>query len=124
MRRHPEIGYEMLRDITFLEPALPIVRHHHERWDGTGYPDRLTGEEIPVGARLFAVVDAYDAMTEDRPYRRGMSHEAAMQRLWNDAGKHFDPAMVAGFAEMMARRRPTVPPAAVARRSATVSHAV
>ena len=69
MRTHPEVGERILRPIQSLQPILPIVRHHHERWDGTGYPDRLIGRAIPLGARIVAVCDAYRAMTEDRPYR-------------------------------------------------------
>jgi putative nucleotidyltransferase with HDIG domain len=97
MRQHPEIGYRMLRTVAFLEGALPLVLHHHERWDGSGYPAGLRGEDIPLHARLFAVIDAYDAMTSDRPYRAGMSHHVAIQRLRQGAGGHFDPAMVAAL---------------------------
>jgi HD-GYP domain-containing protein (c-di-GMP phosphodiesterase class II) len=104
MRRHPVIGYNMLRSTSFLDPSLPIVRHHHERWDGTGYPDGLRGEAIPLPARLFAVVDAYDAITADRPYRRGAPHSAAIETILRDAGTHFDPHMAAAFAEMMRER--------------------
>lgn len=104
MCRHPVIGYDMLRAILFLDPALAIVRHHHERWDGTGYPDRLQGEEIPESARLFAVVDAYDAITADRPYRRGSPHSMAIEIILRDAGTHFDPGMATAFAEMMQER--------------------
>jgi putative nucleotidyltransferase with HDIG domain len=107
MRRHPEIGYQMLRDIEFLQAALPVVRHHHERWDGTGYPARLEGEDIPLWARMFAIIDAYDALTSDRPYRSASSHEEAMERIWADAGKHFDPALVQAFDHLMADRTPT-----------------
>jgi HD-GYP domain-containing protein (c-di-GMP phosphodiesterase class II) len=105
MRRHPEIGYYMLRDIAFLESALPLILHHHERWDGTGYPYGLKGEAIPLSARLFAVVDAYDAITSNRPYREAASHEEAMGKLWDGAGTHFDPAMVLAFSQMMENRR-------------------
>jgi putative nucleotidyltransferase with HDIG domain len=104
MCRHPVIGYDMLRSISFLDPALAIVRHHHERWDGTGYPDRLAGEDIPESARLFAVVDAYDAITADRPYRRGSPHSIAIEIILHDAGTHFDPSMAAAFADMMQER--------------------
>jgi len=102
MRRHPEIGYALLRDVPFLTPALPLVRHHHERWDGSGYPARLCGEDIPFEARLFAVIDAYDALTSDRPYRAAMSHDDAIAILHRDSGSHFDPAMVEAFETMMA----------------------
>lgn len=107
MRRHPEIGYNLLRNIRFLERTLPVVLYHHERWDGRGYPNRLSGVAIPLFARLFAVIDAYDAITSDRPYRAGASHEAAMEQLHQSAGSHFDPTMVAAFADMMEQRRKT-----------------
>ena len=94
MRTHPEIGESMLRGIDFLAPALPIVRHHHERWDGNGYPDGLVGSEIPVGARIVAVCDAFDAMTSDRPYRPAMSIDAACDELTRNAGTQFDPTCV------------------------------
>jgi HD-GYP domain-containing protein (c-di-GMP phosphodiesterase class II) len=91
MRAHPEIGERMLQGIEFLRPAMPVIRHHHERWDGMGYPDRLEAEDIPLAARIVAVCDAYDAMTTDRPYRKGMSHEAACEELIKCAGKQHDP---------------------------------
>jgi putative nucleotidyltransferase with HDIG domain len=97
MRRHPEIGARLIRDIAFLQGAIPIVRHHHERWDGAGYPDGLRGVEIPLGARIFAVVDAFDAMTFDRPYSRAVSFGAARAELRRSAGAHFDPAVVEAF---------------------------
>jgi HD-GYP domain-containing protein (c-di-GMP phosphodiesterase class II) len=92
MRSHPEIGERMLGGIDFLVPALPIIRHHHERWDGTGYPDGLLGEGIPIGARIVSVCDAFDAMTSDRPYRRALSRVAACDELLRAAGRQFDPA--------------------------------
>ena len=94
MRTHPEIGEKMLQSIDFLAPALPIVRHHHERWDGTGYPDKLAGEEIPIGARIVAVCDSFDAMTSDRPYRAAMSVDEACEELQRHAGTQFDPKCV------------------------------
>src|SRR5206468_10140998 len=98
MRRHPEIGKRLLERIPFLHGAIPIVYHHHERWDGTGYPLGLRGEVIPLGARIFAVADALDAMTFDRPYSRAISFDAARQEVHRCAGTHFDPAVVATFA--------------------------
>ena len=86
MRTHPEIGKRVIENIPFLRGAVPIVYHHHEKWDGTGYPRGLKGEEIPLGARIFAVVDAFDAMTFDRPYsqghllRRGQGRDQALRR--------------------------------------------
>jgi len=104
MRQHPTIGFHMLENIAFLENTLPVVLHHHERWDGSGYPDGLAGEDIPLFARLFAVIDAYDALTSDRPYRAGAPHHVAIQKLCAGAGTHFDPAMVTAFADMMQHR--------------------
>lgn len=94
MRKHPEVGARMIRDIPYLAPAVPLVKHHHERWDGNGYPDGLQGETIPVGARLLAVADAFDAMTSDRPYRKALTGEAAYDEIIQGSGKQFDPGMV------------------------------
>ena len=97
MRQHPEIGRRVIEKIPFLRGAIPIVYHHHERWDGTGYPLALRGEAIPLGARIFAVADALDAMTFDRPYSRAISFEAACREIRRCAGTHFDPAVVETF---------------------------
>jgi response regulator RpfG family c-di-GMP phosphodiesterase len=97
MRTHPEIGRKMLERIPFLRGAVPVVYHHHERWDGTGYPGGLKGAEIPIGARVFAVADAFDAMTVDRPYSRAISMDAAREEIRRSAGSHFDPAVVEAF---------------------------
>lgn len=94
MRRHPVIGYEIVRNTEFLAEAAQIVRHHHERWDGKGYPDGLAGERIPLAARIFAVVDALDAMTTDRPYRPGAPLAQARAEIRERAGTQFDPAVV------------------------------
>lgn len=94
MRKHPEVGALMIRDIPYLAPAIPLVLHHHERWDGQGYPTELNGEEIPEGARLLAVADAFDAMTSDRPYRKAMSAEEAYEEIRYGSGKQFDPSIV------------------------------
>jgi putative nucleotidyltransferase with HDIG domain len=94
MRQHPSIGYEMLKGIEFLREATPIILHHHERFDGSGYPEGLRGEAIPLGARIFAIADAYDAITSDRPYRKGRSHEVAMAEIAAVAGSQFDPQVV------------------------------
>lgn len=94
MRQHPRIGYEMLRGIEFLKEATPIILYHHERWDGSGYPEGLSGEAIPLGARIFAVADAYDAITSDRPYRKGRSHEHAVAEIAAGAGRQFDAKVV------------------------------
>ena len=106
MRRHPEIGYGALlraealagvHDDEVLAAAKEIVRTHHERWDGTGYPRGLRGEAIPVSARLVALVDTYDAIVGARAYHPGSPHEEAVQAIVADSGAHFDPAVVAAF---------------------------
>jgi len=97
MRRHPEIGRRLIENIPFLKGAVPIVYCHHERWDGSGYPRGLKGDEIPLGARIFAVVDAFDAMTFDRPYSRAIPFDAARAEIRRCAGTHFDPAVVEAF---------------------------
>jgi len=91
MRRHPEIGVRVLSGVDFLEPALEVVMHHHERWDGRGYPTGLRGEEIPLAARIIAVCDSFDAMTSDRPYRKAMVVDLALNELASVAGTQLDP---------------------------------
>ncbi len=100
MRRHPLLGYEIVADIEALQHAAQIIHCHHERYDGRGYPRGLKGEEIPIGARIFAVVDSYDAMTSHRPYRRARSHEDAMEEIMRNAGTQFDPTAVQAFVEV------------------------
>jgi len=97
MRKHPTAGDEILRRVPFLRPASAIVRHHHERFDGTGYPDSLKAAEIPLGARLFAVADTLDAMTTDRAYRKGPGFEAARAEIQRCGGRQFDPHIVELF---------------------------
>jgi putative two-component system response regulator len=97
MREHPLHGQQILREIEFLEGAARVVAQHHERWDGSGYPFGLRGEEIDLNARIFSVADAFDAMISDRVYRRGRSYEAAAEELDNWSGKQFDPQVVAAF---------------------------
>ena len=97
MRRHPLFGEQMVGGIAFLEAAVPVVRHHHERYDGTGYPQRLAGDEIPMAARVFAVADTFDAMTSDRPYRAALSIEEARAEIRRCAGTQFDPTVVEAF---------------------------
>jgi putative two-component system response regulator len=94
MRKHPQLAYDMLFPIEYLRPALEIPLTHHEKWDGTGYPRGLKGEEIPIVARLFAVVDVWDALTSDRPYRPAWSQEEALIYIREQSGKHFDPQVV------------------------------
>lgn len=102
MRRHPALGYEMLRHIDFLSEARLIVLQHQERWDGTGYPSGLRGKEICVGARIFHIVDAYDAITSDRPYRGAQDHAAARAEIVRCAGVQFDPELVGVFCRVSA----------------------
>jgi ribonuclease P protein subunit RPR2 len=97
VRRHPVIGSEILRDVDFLGEGKLVVRHHHERWDGEGYPDGTSGEDIPVEARIVLVCDAFHAMTTDRPYRKRLGMDEAYRRLREGAGTQFDPAVVEVF---------------------------
>jgi len=101
MKRHSELGYEILNRIDFLQSAAEIVYSHHERYDGTGYPRGLKGDEIPFGARVFAVVDAYDAMTSRRPYRDPMSRDEALEEVMTNSGTQFDPDVVSAFLAMV-----------------------
>lgn len=101
MQRHPSIAAEMLKPISYLNPALPIPLHHHEKWDGSGYPDGLIGESIPLAARLFAFADVYDALTSDRPYRRAWLKKDALEHIRKHSGTHFDSAITPVFIEMM-----------------------
>jgi diguanylate cyclase (GGDEF)-like protein/putative nucleotidyltransferase with HDIG domain len=102
MRQHTTVAYEMLKPIEFLGPALDIPYCHHEKWDGNGYPRGLQGDEIPPVARLFAVIDVYDALTSDRPYRKSWSEEKVRTHLQEQAGTHFDPRAVKAFLNMLA----------------------
>jgi len=104
MRTHPEVGEQILRPIQSLRAILPIVRHHHERWDGTGYPDRLIGRAVPLGARIVAVCDAYRAMTEDRPYRAALGVAEARKELKLGAGTQFDEECVNALLRALDRR--------------------
>ncbi len=97
MRQHPVWAYEMLSSIRYLQPALDIPYCHHEKWDGTGYPRGLKGEEIPIAARIFAVADVWDAITSDRPYRKGWSEEEALKYIEQQSGIYFDPRVVQEF---------------------------
>jgi putative nucleotidyltransferase with HDIG domain len=100
MKRHPDHGARIIAQIPFLEDVSRIVRHHHERWDGAGYPDSLAGEAIPLGARIFAVADSFDAMTSDRPYRRAMSVADARSEVARCSGTQFDPQVADAFARI------------------------
>lgn len=104
MKRHPLYAFEMLKEIEFLRPALDIPLYHHERYDGKGYPKGLVGEEIPLGARIFAVVDAWDAMTNDRPYRKALRREEAIKEIKEGSGTYFDPKVVKAFLALLDQR--------------------
>ena len=97
MLHHPNNGAEMVRDIAYLQVAIPVIRYHHERWDGSGYPEGLVGEQIPIEARLIAVADVFDAMTTDRPYHSAETLETAYKYIYDMSGKHFDPLVVHAF---------------------------
>ena len=97
MKRHAPVGADILSVIDFPYPVVPIVRHHHENWDGTGYPDGLAGEQIPIGARIIAVVDCFDALTSDRPYRPRLEDAAALQVLVERKATMYDPRVVDAF---------------------------
>jgi putative nucleotidyltransferase with HDIG domain len=106
MKLHAPIGAEILSAIDFPYPVVPIVRHHHENWDGTGYPDRISGTDIPIGARILSVVDCFDALTSDRPYRRRMTDDAALAILHERRGTMYDPLVVDVFSEHYKRIMP------------------
>jgi len=101
MKKHPQIGYDILQNIEFLAPAAEIVLCHQERWEGNGYPNKLSGEEIPLGARIFAVVDTLDAMTSDRPYRKALTFETALKEIRSCAGTQFDPYVIDAFQSIL-----------------------
>jgi HD-GYP domain-containing protein (c-di-GMP phosphodiesterase class II) len=101
LRSHPVIGASIIENMEFLAGAVPLVRHHHERYDGEGYPDGLKGEEIPLGARIIAVADSFDAMTTDRPYRNALSREVALGTMISKAGTQFDARAIESFIELV-----------------------
>jgi putative nucleotidyltransferase with HDIG domain len=107
MKRHPQAGVELLADIDFPWDVRPMVRNHHERWDGKGYPDELAGESIPLSARILCIADVYDALTTDRAYRKGFDHDRAVQIMTeNNAQGHFDPTLFPLFLEWAAAHTP------------------
>ena len=101
IKEHPIISAQVVKNFPTFGIGHDIIKHHHERYDGTGYPDGLAGEEIPLGARIIAVADTYDAIISDRPYRAGLSREVALQRIIEQKGKQFDPQVVDAFLEVM-----------------------
>jgi HD-GYP domain-containing protein (c-di-GMP phosphodiesterase class II) len=107
MRLHPQFAYDLLVPIISLHPAIDIPFCHHEKWDGSGYPQGLRGEKIPLSARIFAVVDVWDALTSDRPQRKAWPEAQAMNYLIEQAGRHFDPAVVDTFLKPEVRKKLT-----------------
>jgi putative nucleotidyltransferase with HDIG domain len=107
MQRHPVYAYELLSPIAFLKPALDIPYCHHEKWDGTGYPRGLKGEQIPLAARIFTVVDVWDALCSDRPYRQGWPEERVLEHIASLSGSQFDPSVVEAFLAMDRALRPS-----------------
>jgi HD-GYP domain-containing protein (c-di-GMP phosphodiesterase class II) len=103
MQKHPLLAGLMVSKVGFLEGAMPILLYHHERYDGSGYPFRLAGDKIPLEARIFAVVDAYDALTSDRPYRQATSPQEALAEIKANAATQFDPQVVESFAAVLTR---------------------
>lgn len=101
MQKHPTYAYQMLSRATFLGPATEIPYFHHEKWDGTGYPNGLKGEQIPLSARIFAIVDVWDALCSKRPYRDAWEKEKILDYIRAESGKHFDPKVVEAFMELV-----------------------
>lgn len=101
IKRHPEIGVSILKNIDFIKEEIPIILHHHERYDGKGYPAGISKEEIPLGSRIIAVADTYDAMTSDRPYRSGLSNDVAITEIINNQNTQFDKTVVNAFLEII-----------------------
>ena len=120
--QHPRIGQVILEQAASLKEAVPIILHHHERYGGHGYPYGLRANEIPLGARIVAIADAYDAMTHDRPYKRAMSHENAIEELRRHAGTQFDPELVGLFCDLYATTAPEPDPTVLAMTAASSAH--
>jgi putative nucleotidyltransferase with HDIG domain len=106
IEEHPILGYDLLAPIEFLQPALDVPRYHHEKWDGGGYPHHLHGDQIPRLARIFAVVDVFDAMTTDRAYREALHIDDALEYIRAESGKSFDPEVVEAFLRLVQKRSP------------------
>lgn len=108
VKSHPVVGERICSSISSLKPILPYIRHHHERFDGSGYPDGLKGKKIPLGARILAVADAFDAMTSERPYRQAFNQEKAVEILMEEAGKQWDPHLVEAFCRIIEEDKSTI----------------
>lgn len=100
IKKHPDMGVNILKTIDFLEEVLPIIKHHHEKYMSNGYPDNINGEDIPLGARIIAIADTYDAMTSDRPYRNRLSHETAVEEILQFRGTQLDDRLVDAFTDI------------------------
>jgi putative two-component system response regulator len=127
LKRHPEYSSQMISHMRFAPRVVPIVLGHHEKWNGKGYPQGLSGQHIPIGARIVAIVDAYDAMTTDRPYRRALDQHEAMNRLRAGSGKQWDPALIELFCSLIEQARlkhPSESEPAVPKESARKARAV
>lgn len=105
LKRHPRLGALIVGGVQGMEHILDIVQHHHERWDGRGYPDELKGEEIPVMGRLVAIADTFSAMTTDRPYRKGMDYKTALREIKANIGTQFDPTLADAFLKAVEKKR-------------------
>jgi diguanylate cyclase (GGDEF)-like protein len=103
MKKHPQLSTDLIRPLYFLRGTVPLILYHHERWDGKGYPHRLKGKEIPIGARIIAIVDAYRSLTSNRPYRKAYSKSSAMKILRKESGTKFDPQVTAAFLNILER---------------------
>ena len=119
--QHPRIGQVILEQAAALKEAVPIILHHHERYSGHGYPFGLRGNDIPLGARIVAIADAYDAMTNDRPYKRAIGHDEAIAELRRHAGTQFDPELVTLFCDLFAARAPSPDPEVLAMNQTTAA---
>jgi HD-GYP domain-containing protein (c-di-GMP phosphodiesterase class II) len=103
MKKHPQLSTDIIRPLYFLRGTVPLILYHHERWDGQGYPHRLKGKEIPIGARIIAIVDAYRSLTSNRPYRKAYSKDTAIKILRKESGTKFDPQVTAAFLKVLSR---------------------
>jgi HD-GYP domain-containing protein (c-di-GMP phosphodiesterase class II) len=105
VKKHPQIGVDIIRPIKFLHNIIPLILYHHERWDGKGYPNGLKGEEIPIGARIIALADVYQALTSNRPYRKAYSEREAIKIIKKGSGTQFDPRMATKFVQILQKKK-------------------
>ena len=109
VKQHAALGADLLTEVAFPGPLADLVRHHHENWDGSGYPDGQIGAEIPLGARILAIADCYDALTSHRPYRRALNHDSAISMIHERRGSMFDPELTDSFLQIVWQLRPASP---------------